>query len=864
MAAKRNNKLYKNRENMPMEGFLHDYSPEEISEIIKCNNDIIYFAENYFYIVTGKGKGKIPLFQKQKEILKSFVDNRFNVLLSSRQTGKQLDIRTPIITPNGWTTMGELKTGDYVFDEKGTPTKILVAHPIHTDKKCYELEFDNGEKIIADANHDWFTQDRNERRRNCSGSKKNTETLFNKVITGVKKEPFHRIPICETINFTTKELIVAPYILGHWLKNDHSGISNVTFAQEDADGSESFLDKLKKLNVLDDKHIPIDYLQSSVEQRWELLRGLLGDDGSRDKKSPHCFTSIKLTLIENIRELCISLGIKCKITTKIPSIEKKTGRHYYRINITTSPKPSKLSNSDNKNRNCFHYIKKITPVESVPVRCISVEAESEMFLCGKTCIPTKNSSLMTIYCLWYALFNNDKLICYAANKESTAKELFGRIKLAYEQLPNWLKSALVTNNEKTIQFSNGSKIVTAATSETTFRGFSIHVLCLDEFAFVEPGIASAFYNSVMPAISSFDESKCIMVSTPNGASGLFYDTYMNAKNGTSEEGVVEWIDNEMHWSHFPGRDERWKNNMMALINHDEVRWNQEFNNVFIDTGVSALNMDLINLWMNRCSKIKPLLVEYGDSFKTYQKFDPSHCYVFGVDTSKGLGSDSHCIQILDITDLQNIIQVAIFENNTIPINVFTNILYEILNKWGSPWVLIENFGPGEACIELLKVHYQYEFVINYKRPDKTQPPDFHSENGINTKSNTKLEALNNFKYYSEYLSALEINDYKTAYEFSKFKKMDNGTYKAHGTEKDDRVMAILWALYILETDLANNYLDVAAYDESGKVMSLIHKKNKTSLESFFGRSIINENPIYTNNAANTGANWYQNQGFTFV
>lgn len=475
---------------------------------------------------------------------------------------------------------------------------------------------------------------------------------------------------------------------------------------------------------------------------------------------------------------------------------------------------------------------------------------------------TSKSTMMTMYCLWYSLFHDDKLICYAANKETTAMELLQRIKTAYEELPNWLKSPLKANNEKSMTFANGSKILTAATSADAFRGLSISCLCLDEFAFVDPGIASAFFNSVLPAVSSFKKSKVIMVSTPNGAEGLFYDTYTKALQ--KKGGDKGWNAMEMHWTDFPGRDQEWKDHMFSLLNGDQARWDQEFDNIFLDKGQSSFNMALIKKWIAICQQIKPVKVQYGDSFKIYKNYNSTHTYVIGCDTSKGLGQDYHTFQVLDITDLTKIEQVAVFRNNSIPINVYTNILFSVLTDWGSPFVLIESFGPGEACIELLKNLYNYQKIINYKRPDKTVMPDFFSESGINTKSNTKIEALNNFKYYFEYLQCVTMNDLDTLIELQTFKKLSNETYRAANGKNDDLVMALLWALYILEKDLAEHYLIISSYDENGKVQSLIHDKSKNMLESFFVEREFETNPIYTMNQFNGGISNLEAQGWTFA
>jgi len=155
MAAKKS-KFYMGNENLPNANSSFDYTPEMVAEIEKCRNDIIHFASNYFYIIdpdSDVGKVKINLYEFQKRVLKGIFDNRMNVILSPRQASKALALDTPIPTPNGWTTMGELKDGDVVYGRDGKSCNVVMAHNIRYDRPCYEVEFDNGEVIVADEDH---------------------------------------------------------------------------------------------------------------------------------------------------------------------------------------------------------------------------------------------------------------------------------------------------------------------------------------------------------------------------------------------------------------------------------------------------------------------------------------------------------------------------------------------------------------------------------------------------------------------------------------------------------------------------------------------------------------------------------------
>ena len=106
-------------------------------------------------------------------------------------------------------------------------------------------------------------------------------------------------------------------------------------------------------------------------------------------------------------------------------------------------------------------------------------------LAGKHLIPTHNSTLLTIYALWYVLNNPDKNVLLLANKEDTAIEIFGRIKLAYMELPNWLKPGVEKWDQTKMILTNGSRITVSTTTESAARGFTINLLLLDEFAFVD-------------------------------------------------------------------------------------------------------------------------------------------------------------------------------------------------------------------------------------------------------------------------------------------------------------------------------------------------------------------------------------------
>ena len=852
MSKNKNNKYLNNNENLPIHVEI-DWTPENIAEFKRCKEDVIYFAENYFYIVNlDEGQQKIKLYQPQKEAILEIVNSRRTVICASRQVGKALDINTPIPTPDGWKKMGELKDGDRVFDENGKICTIIKAHDIRVDRKCYEITFSNGEKIIADESHEWFTQNNSERRKGKDGSNKTTDEIYKTLTKGkTTKEPNHRILFNSKVEYPSKKLSIDPYLLGYWLGDGFSNGSRIIVGKQDIenvllnfeyiknksitffpykncfhinilkdDENISFKTKLKNYNLLNNKHIPIDFLLSDYNQRLELLRGLMDSNGHCNKRGVCQFYSINKELAENVKELIYSLGIQCSITSKIPKLYNKECKRIYMVTFSTTEKIFKINRKSenqkkilNKNsRNNYIYIKNIIEIDSTPVRCISVDSKSNLFLCGKTFIPTHNSTLMTIVCLWYSLFVKNFNVAILANKEDQAKEILERIKLAYEEIPNWLKSGVEDFTKEHIKFKNRSKIFVSTTSADAIRGKSVNLLFIDEFAHVRKEIADDFFKSIIPTLSSSKKSKLVIVSTPKGTENRFYDIFNNAVNGKSN-----WAWVKIYWHQIPGRDEAWKKEQLEAISYDMEMWNQEFDIQFLEDGTAALNLKLIEKLKNMCKKPK-FVFENGD-YILYKEPELGKIYTIGVDVAEGVGQDYSVAHILDITDPLNIDHCGTYATNKIQPYVFAEKLNQIARSWGRPFLCIERNKEGGQVVDALWEVHRYDNIIQYTM--KNDKRGVYQNLGIFCHQNSKYTGIMNLKYYMEHLEALSLYDMTTVREFETFVRKENKTWSAKKGYRDDRVMALVWAMILLEKDIAETYLDVLEYDDSGKPIRIL-------------------------------------------
>jgi hypothetical protein len=598
------------------------YTAEQLQEFVRCANDPIYFMERYMY-VQHSVKGKIPFeaYSFQKELISTYRNYRNTIAMIPRQSGKALSLDTPIATPSGWTTMGDIQTGDEILGADGYPTKVVFATEVMHDRKCYKVTFDNGETIVADADHLWEVTSSNWSKKKQI---RTTEEIRSYLFDSPKINRRMYIDVSDPLYLPIQDLPLKPYTFGLWLGDGAS--DGGCYTQSIADDSEivQFIKKdgyevsaprynsdnsqvrtiygirpiLRQMEVLKNKHIPSQYLRASLDQRLDLLRGLMDTDGSVDKTG-HCeFYQKNETLIKQVRELLSSLGIKSRHGTK----EIKGETYHTLVFTTTRFEVFKLSRKRDRQKealghpkNTRLYIREISPTESVPVRCIQVDNRDHLFLCGHTMIPTHNTTTAAGYLLWYAFFNPDVTILIAANKFKAANEIMMRVKYAYEEMPNYIRPGVVEYNVTSIRFDNGSRILATTTTPDSGRGLAISLLYLDEFAFVKPRMAEEFWSAMAPTLAT--GGKCIITSTPQSDEDMFAELWFNATSTVDEDGneipdgvgINGFRAFTAHYSEVPGRDEEWAARERAKIGFEKFQ--REYECVVHNTIVNIEQQD---------------------------------------------------------------------------------------------------------------------------------------------------------------------------------------------------------------------------------------------------------------------------------
>jgi replicative DNA helicase len=427
------------------------------------------------------------------------------IIVAARPSvGKALALGTPLPTPTGWTTMGDVAVGDQLIGADGRPTTVVAATGVLHGRPCYEVEFSDGTRIVADAQHQWLTETRASRKSAWAAARgynrSRTQRTFPSVKTtegllatlrcnGGELRLNHAVVNARPLDLPPRELPLPPYALGVWLGDGHAASARITTADPEivvyleTEGlrvvptggllyglrlperppavqracvvcGEQFRPRtsqvrtcgkscggrarlvspparpptcpdcgqpssglvqcqacrnhhgtvqgiLRSLGVLQNKHVPTMYLRASEAQRRSLLAGLLDTDGSVTSSGAVQFSVTSRPLAEDTRELIVSLGYRCALSTKRVKGRTADSSTAYTLTFSTVDdvfrlERKRLLHKERKGpgrRIGKRVITAVRPVPSVPVRCIEVDCPDKLYLASRSMIPTHNSTL---------------------------------------------------------------------------------------------------------------------------------------------------------------------------------------------------------------------------------------------------------------------------------------------------------------------------------------------------------------------------------------------------------------------------------------------------------------------------------------
>ena len=409
---------------------------------------------------------------------------------------------------------------------------------------------------------------------------------------------------------------------------------------------------------------------------------------------------------------------------------------------------------------------------------------------------------ISMYLLWYAMFNTDKTIVIASKNNGHAMEIMDRIRFAYEELPHWLKAGCRYYNKHNIEFDNGSRIKSEATTEKTGRGLSISKLYLDELAFINPRIQNDMWRSLAPTLSTGGEA--IISSTPNGDTDLFATLWRGAN---AEQNSFKPM--FFPWSRHPDRKEDYLKQMQGELG--PIGFRQEVLCEFISS--EAMLIDSLKLSYFKGQK--PVFENMGFKFwrSEAEIGGRDKSYIVGLDPATGNGKDFTCIQVVEFPKME---QIAELRLNTVHIPlIYAKLkwLFKFLRKPGPDgrgkseitWSFERN-GIGEALVAMIQ---------NDDSPDGgvyIDGVDLYSENpnrlGCYTTGKSKLVSCMQLKNLVEKgEGGLKINSDSIIFELQNFVAV-GGTFQARAGCTDDAIMAMAVVMKVLNR--------IASYDDRAR------------------------------------------------
>ena len=417
---------------------------------------------------------------------------------------------------------------------------------------------------------------------------------------------------------------------------------------------------------------------------------------------------------------------------------------------------------------------------------------SNRYVIAKLPRQSGKSTTVIAYILHYILFNQNMSVAILANKQSTAREMLSRLKLAYEYLPKWLQQGILEWNKGSIQLENGSKILASSTSASAVRGGSFNLLFLDEFAFVPQNIAEEFFSSVFPTITSGLSTKVLLISTPNGLN-MFYKLWKGATKKPGESGKNEYVPIEVHWSQVPStaggklRDQKWKEEMIKQTS--EKQFESEFECNFLGSSNTLISTAKLNAlsWKEPAYSTK-------DGLTVYEEPKEDHLYFITVDTARGQGKDYSAFTVIDATESPYRL-VCKYKNNLISPMLFPTVIERTGYKYNKAYIFVEVNDIGGQVADILHSELEYEHILMSTmkgRKGQVVSGGFgrgESIFGVRTTSQVKRLGCSVLKNLIEQ-DKLLIEDYEIITELMSFVSKAQ-SYSAEDGHNDDLVMSLV-------------------------------------------------------------------------
>ena len=408
---------------------IYDVTDGRTSEDFVALEDLLQPTMDEIDAIASQGgisRGVPTGFIELDEVTNGLHPGQMIVIAARPGVGKALSLDTPLPTPTGWTTMGDVAVGDELIGADGKPTRVVAVTDVMHGRPCYRVTFSDGTEIVADEAHQWLTETRASRKSAQTAAVQYNRYKSQRTFAAVRttreiaetlrcptadRRLNHSVSNAKPLQGEAAELPVPPYTLGAWLGDGTTAAAQITSAdpeivmriEAEGFGERTLQARLRTLGVLGNKHIPLNYLRASEEQRRALLAGLLDTDGTVTAGGVIQFSVTNQRLASDVHELIISLGYRCHTTTKRVKGRTEQSSTAYTLTFSTDDEVFGLTrkallHKDRRRsvgtaRTCSRFIVDVEPIETVPVRCVQVDNADHMYLASRAMVPTHNSTL---------------------------------------------------------------------------------------------------------------------------------------------------------------------------------------------------------------------------------------------------------------------------------------------------------------------------------------------------------------------------------------------------------------------------------------------------------------------------------------
>ena len=503
----------------------------------------------------------------QEEVVELYVNNQRIGMIASKGPGKEQPVSTKMYTPKGEVRFGDLKVGDEVFSRFGTPTKVTAVYP-QGIKDVYKVTFDDGSSTECGLEHLWkvngFHSGRTKSWKVVSLREMLERGLF--VTQGSQTHHHYQLPRPEPVEFSRRDLPIDPYLLGVWIGDGSANKGSYTSIDDEIQKEitsrgyktkksiskeraptikvEGLLDSLKKLGISKnrsfEKSIPEIYKTSSINQRIDLLKGLMDTDGTIDKIDGSCeFDTSSLSLAKDVMWLVRSLGGKSTIRSRVPKLKNVEHRVCYRVRVTTPFAPFNLERKykfwklPSQDRYFARTIKKVELVRKEESMCITVACPEHCYLTNDFIITHNTAVLAMLGLHMFTTNHRPKIAALSISKDHLMSNLWAEMLMRIDG-SEYLKGMVSPSQSRiALKGAEGISFIDARSfpksADASQMASTLAGLHADNVGFLidEAGrIPDAVLNTADAALAGGDGvgkmARLIVAANPEDPSGLLY------------------------------------------------------------------------------------------------------------------------------------------------------------------------------------------------------------------------------------------------------------------------------------------------------------------------------------------------------